>query len=251
MFIETRTRIDKDSKKIVIDKEAAQVISQFEEHLCHIPEKEQNDIVREHVFTQVMGLDDHGRVRLYGTRTSSNVAQYSTVDEMRVELDELRSNYKDLQSKYEKLKSIVMSHYETCPQAQSHSEHYSNFLTDIITASSASLLTNHHEEEEVDLDQLPKELFWGNTDIYNWKGFWCFPHMIQSILSIQSHFKPRSDDIILASFPKTGTAWLKALCVSILECKSNGDDGGDDQTDELSKKNPHSSVLTIENELYG
>ncbi|KAK2664529.1 hypothetical protein Ddye_003103 [Dipteronia dyeriana] len=51
-----------------------------------------------------MGPDDHNLVRLYGTGTSSsNVAQNSTVDEMRVELDELRSNYKDLRSKYEKL----------------------------------------------------------------------------------------------------------------------------------------------------
>ncbi|KAK2656904.1 hypothetical protein Ddye_009956, partial [Dipteronia dyeriana] len=82
MFIKNRIQIDKDSKKIVIDKNAAQ--SQFEEHLRHIPEEEQNDIVREHVFTQVMGPDDHGRVRLYGTETSSsNVAQNSTVDEIR------------------------------------------------------------------------------------------------------------------------------------------------------------------------
>ncbi|KAK2640392.1 hypothetical protein Ddye_028187 [Dipteronia dyeriana] len=97
MFIETRTRIDKYLKKTIIEKEAAH--SQFEEHLRHIPEEEQNDIVREHVFTQVMGPDDHSRVRLYGTGTSSsNVAQNSTVDEMRVKLDELRSTYKDLQS---------------------------------------------------------------------------------------------------------------------------------------------------------
>ncbi|KAK4860530.1 hypothetical protein QYF36_025710 [Acer negundo] len=121
MFIETRSRIDKDSKIKVIDKEVAK--SQFEEHIRCIPEEEQNDIVREHVFTQVMGPDDHGRVRLYGIGTSANVAQNSTVDEMRVELDELRSNYKNLQMKYEKLESIVMSHYETCPQVQSQSEH--------------------------------------------------------------------------------------------------------------------------------
>ena len=84
------------------------------------------------MFTQVMGPDDHGRVRLYGAGTTSSnvVRQNSNVDEMRVELDELRSNYKDLQSKYEKLESIVMSHYETCPQIQSRSEqvcHSSNF----------------------------------------------------------------------------------------------------------------------------
>ncbi|KAK3226933.1 hypothetical protein Dsin_006795 [Dipteronia sinensis] len=129
MFIKTRSRIDKNTKKTIIDDEATQVIvciiySQFEEHLRDIPAEEQTDMIREQVFTQVMGPDDHGRVCLYGAgKTSSNVVgQNSNVDEMRVELDELRSNYKDLQSKYEKLESIVMSHYETCPQIQSRSE---------------------------------------------------------------------------------------------------------------------------------
>ncbi|KAK1558733.1 hypothetical protein Q3G72_005975 [Acer saccharum] len=73
---------------------------QFEEHLCDIPTEEQTDIIREQVFTQVMGPDDHGRVRLSGARTTSSniVGQNSNVDEMWVELDEILSNYKDLQS---------------------------------------------------------------------------------------------------------------------------------------------------------
>ena len=77
-----------------------------------------------------MGPDDHGRVRLYGAGTTSSnvVGKNSNVDEMRVELDELRSNYKDLQSKYEKLESIVMSHYETCPQIQSWNEQVCHIL---------------------------------------------------------------------------------------------------------------------------
>ncbi|KAL5849128.1 hypothetical protein ACOSQ3_007192 [Xanthoceras sorbifolium] len=71
-----------------------------------------------------MGSNDHGRVRLFGTGTTSSngVGQNSTVDEIRAELDELRSNYHTLQSRYEKLESNVMSRYETCPQTQSRSE---------------------------------------------------------------------------------------------------------------------------------
>ncbi|KAI9156338.1 hypothetical protein LWI28_004518 [Acer negundo] len=115
------------------------------------------------------------------------------------------------------------------------------------SASSVSLMN-----QEVDLDQLPKQQFWENNYLYKWKGFWLFPNMIKSVLDIQSHFKACSDDIILASFPKTGTTWLKALCVSILECQSKGDDdNGGDQKDDLSKKNPHSCVLTFESEVYG
>ncbi|KAL5801644.1 hypothetical protein ACOSQ3_033276 [Xanthoceras sorbifolium] len=120
-------------------------------------------------------------------------------------------------------------------------------------ASSTCSLIN----QEVDLDQLPKQMIWGKAPFYNWEGFWCSPSMVKNILAFQSHFKARSDDIILASFPKTGTTWLKAICVSIFECKSKGDHdhvahgGGGDQTDELSKKNPHSCVLTIEHEIYG
>ncbi|KAL5733412.1 hypothetical protein ACOSQ2_033104 [Xanthoceras sorbifolium] len=108
--------------------------------------------------------------------------------------------------------------------------------------------------QEIDLDKLPKALFWGKLSLYNWKGFWCFPMVMKSVLAFQSHFEARSDDIILASFPKTGTTWLKAICVSILECQSKGDDNdhdGGDQTDELSKKNPHACVLTVENNVYG
>ncbi|TXG54552.1 hypothetical protein EZV62_019808 [Acer yangbiense] len=92
MFIETRSRIDKNTMETIIDDEATQVISQFEEYLCDIPAEEQTDIIREQVFTQVMGPDDHGRVRLYsaGTTSSNVVGQNSNVDEMRVELDESR-----------------------------------------------------------------------------------------------------------------------------------------------------------------
>ncbi|KAH7547952.1 hypothetical protein JRO89_XS14G0043700 [Xanthoceras sorbifolium] len=73
------------------------------------------------------------------------------------------------------------------------------------------------DHEEVDLDQLAKELFWGYTPLYKWKGFWCLGGVIKNILAFQSHFQARSDDIILASSLKTRTTWLKALCVSILE----------------------------------
>ncbi|KAI9168954.1 hypothetical protein LWI28_004439 [Acer negundo] len=85
----------------LLDRIWTEVTGQFEEHLCNILAEEQTNIVREQVFTQVMGPDDHSRVLLYGAGTTSSnvVGQNSNVDEIWVELDELSSNYKNLQSK--------------------------------------------------------------------------------------------------------------------------------------------------------
>ncbi|TXG56405.1 hypothetical protein EZV62_017718 [Acer yangbiense] len=114
MFIETRSRIDKNTMETIIDDEATQVISQFEEYLCDIPAEEQTDIIREQVFTQVMGPDDHGRVRLYsaGTTSSNVVGQNSNVDEMRV--DKKGSSYVADIVETEKTLAVLHLQFYTC-----------------------------------------------------------------------------------------------------------------------------------------
>ncbi|KAL5779671.1 hypothetical protein ACOSQ2_010408 [Xanthoceras sorbifolium] len=64
---------------------------EFDKHLRDIPEEEQTNAIREQVFTQVMGSDDHDHVHLFGTGTTSSngVGQNLTVDEIRVKLDKL------------------------------------------------------------------------------------------------------------------------------------------------------------------
>ncbi|CAI0558086.1 unnamed protein product [Linum tenue] len=51
--------------------------------------------------------------------------------------------------------------------------------------------------------------------------------------AFRSRFEPRSDDILLTTFRKTGKTWLKALCYNILDKEA-------EEQDLLAKKNPTS-----------
>ncbi|KAL6842014.1 hypothetical protein ACP4OV_027993 [Aristida adscensionis] len=46
-------------------------------------------------------------------------------------------------------------------------------------------------------------------------NFWFEPELLKSIKLVHDEYKPRADDIILATFPKCGTTWLKALAFAI------------------------------------
>lgn len=64
---------------------------------------------------------------------------------------------------------------------------------------------------------------------------------------MERHFKPRDTDILLATMPKAGTTWLKALTYSI----SNRNVHAPDQTTHpLYTWNPHELVKTLEIFVY-
>ncbi|KAK6134771.1 hypothetical protein DH2020_031505 [Rehmannia glutinosa] len=67
------------------------------------------------------------------------------------------------------------------------------------------------------------------------------PEVVQSIDRVIKQFKPLSSDIILASFPKTGTTWLKSLLFSIVHRSSK---------DRLAIENPHDLVPFLEMQVY-
>ncbi|XP_062079358.1 cytosolic sulfotransferase 15-like [Humulus lupulus] len=72
-------------------------------------------------------------------------------------------------------------------------------------------------DHDLDLDQLPKTQGWlGSSVLSLYQGFWCPSKIVPNIKAFQAHFRPRSQDIILASSPKSGTTWLKALLFSIV-----------------------------------
>ncbi|CAI0437808.1 unnamed protein product [Linum tenue] len=82
------------------------------------------------------------------------------------------------------------------------------------------------------------ELFWGSHhEICRIEGVWYHARHVESIAAFRSEFEPRKDDILLTSFVKTGTTWLKALCCNILDEEDN---------DVLATRNPHEVVPTIE-----
>ncbi|KAG5249837.1 cytosolic sulfotransferase [Salix suchowensis] len=63
---------------------------------------------------------------------------------------------------------------------------------------------------------LPGEKHWDGTPLYFYEGVWYPAYGISGAISFQQHFIARDDDIILASMPKSGTTWLKALTFSVV-----------------------------------
>lgn len=84
------------------------------------------------------------------------------------------------------------------------------------------LITVEEEGERDDdfqemLSRLPTERHWINgRSLYLYQNFWCPSKSIKAFVSFQQHFKACDTDLILASMPKSGTTWLKALAFAIV-----------------------------------
>ncbi|CAJ1978317.1 unnamed protein product [Sphenostylis stenocarpa] len=63
---------------------------------------------------------------------------------------------------------------------------------------------------------LPREKGWITPCLYLFQGFWHSSTEIQAIKTFQNHFQAKDNDIIVASVPKSGTTWLKALTFAIV-----------------------------------
>ncbi|OMP05500.1 hypothetical protein COLO4_08806 [Corchorus olitorius] len=116
--------------------------------------------------------------------------------------------------------------------------------------------TSLAEEEEENLGNeckelirsLPKERGWRTPFIYLFQGFWCQPEEIQSIISFQKHFQARDSDVILASIPKSGTTWIKALSFAIMHRHHFA--GPNKKNHPLLTSNPHELVPFLEYQVY-
>ncbi|CAK7336467.1 unnamed protein product [Dovyalis caffra] len=82
--------------------------------------------------------------------------------------------------------------------------------------------TSFSETEDLDqevqelLSSLPKGKGWFGADLCQCQGFWCQTNFLRNVICSQRFFQSHDQDIILASFPKSGTTWLKALIFSIV-----------------------------------
>ncbi|KAH0726629.1 hypothetical protein KY284_002494 [Solanum tuberosum] len=103
-------------------------------------------------------------------------------------------------------------------------------------------------EEELDefLTSLPKEKGWRTPNLFLFQGFWCQPKEIRAIISIQNHFIAQDTDVILATIPKSGTTWLKALTFAIV----NRNNFNVHHNHPLLTHNPHELVPFLEYKLY-
>ncbi|OEL13263.1 Cytosolic sulfotransferase 17 [Dichanthelium oligosanthes] len=85
------------------------------------------------------------------------------------------------------------------------------------SATNSSSEAVSSEIHGVDLvSKLPTREGWPGPPLVLYKNYWLRPLYVATIMGLQnSGFKPRHDDIILATNPKCGTTWTKALIFAI------------------------------------
>ncbi|KAJ4830084.1 hypothetical protein Tsubulata_039161 [Turnera subulata] len=94
------------------------------------------------------------------------------------------------------------------------------------------------EKEDELLSSLPKIKAWQ-------MGFWYPPHVIHALATCQEHFEAQNTDTIVATFPKAGTTWMKALSFAVLTRAQHSP-----SQSPLLSTNPHDLVPYLELKLY-
>ncbi|KAF3434239.1 hypothetical protein FNV43_RR25342 [Rhamnella rubrinervis] len=86
-------------------------------------------------------------------------------------------------------------------------------------SSSSSVLVKDQEEMNKKIDELIATLpveSEGSVPLYQFKGCWYPSFAIRGNIAADLHFQAQDSDILLASAPKSGTTWMKALVFSIV-----------------------------------
>ncbi|XP_060206391.1 flavonol 3-sulfotransferase-like [Lycium barbarum] len=91
------------------------------------------------------------------------------------------------------------------------------------------------------LTALSKEKGWITEYLYQYKSFWFTPAAIKGVQKAQQRFEAQSIDILLATFPKSGTTWFKALIFSLMNR-----DRFDFSSHPLLTKGPHDCIPFLE-----
>ncbi|KAI3854352.1 hypothetical protein MKX03_030717 [Papaver bracteatum] len=56
----------------------------------------------------------------------------------------------------------------------------------------------------------------GVSVLYQYQGFWAFAEALENVKYFQQNYKDLDTDLVLASVPKSGTVWLKALAFAVV-----------------------------------
>lgn len=98
--------------------------------------------------------------------------------------------------------------------------------------------SQHSANISSSLSSPPVPFWWQPSQHAHFNGFW-FPGSdnLRRTLKVVENFKPQSRDVILSSFPKTGTTWLKSLLYSITHSSS---------LESLNDNHPHLLVPSLE-----
>ncbi|XP_059446834.1 cytosolic sulfotransferase 5-like [Corylus avellana] len=86
----------------------------------------------------------------------------------------------------------------------------------------------------------------GETTFYQYQGVWLANLFIQGVVAFQKHFQAHDTDILIATIPKVGTTWLKAISFALV----NRVHYPDLQQHPLLTNNPHVLVPFLDMDLY-
>ncbi|KAM3380948.1 flavonol 4'-sulfotransferase [Capsicum galapagoense] len=115
--------------------------------------------------------------------------------------------------------------------------------TNVATITKEQNHENHQESVDIILSELPRERGWVSDQIYQYKGTWYSTNVLQGLLVLQQQqFEPKPNSVLLASYPKSGTTWLKALLFAI----TNRSQHDNFSTHPLLSSNPHELVPYLE-----
>ncbi|KAK4409803.1 Cytosolic sulfotransferase 5 [Sesamum angolense] len=89
-----------------------------------------------------------------------------------------------------------------------------------------------------------REKWCGHQFLYKFQGFWFTETYLETTKRVVETLKPLPGDVILASFPKTGTTWLKAILHSIIHPSPQL------QNHPLALNHPQELVPSLETNLY-
>ncbi|KAL3510996.1 hypothetical protein ACH5RR_030397 [Cinchona calisaya] len=99
------------------------------------------------------------------------------------------------------------------------------------------------EESRLVLSSLPREKGWAEPYLYQYQGFWHPAWQFHLVLDCQKNFRLQDFDVLVASYPKCGTTWLKSLVFSILNRHRFPPSGNNHP---LVSKNSHELVPCLE-----
>ncbi|KAK4426274.1 Cytosolic sulfotransferase 5 [Sesamum alatum] len=101
------------------------------------------------------------------------------------------------------------------------------------------------ELDKNDINSSPQREKWcGHEFLYKFQGFWFTKTYLEATKKVLETFKPLPGDVILASFPKTGTTWLKAILHSIIHPSPRH------ENHPLTLNHPHQLIRSLETNLY-
>nr|BAK03878.1 predicted protein [Hordeum vulgare subsp. vulgare] len=112
-------------------------------------------------------------------------------------------------------------------------------------ASAVTVTANPHADLAEIMPSLPTAPGFPPYRMRRYGGFWHIDMYLKFICASHACFRPRPTDVLLASFPKTGTTWLKALAFSALNRAAHPPSpAGADHP--LHRNSPHDLVRFLE-----